>query len=165
MLRSVLDPEFTSTLDSWLRKQSELLVMFCYPYVGGRRDYEIHSSLETIARRLSEVPPQTWVIAFRKPQLPIRGVVTPALIHAALASIPDGAEFLLVETALTTYGKASWYHDASGESHVELREKLESSAGRPVMVGEYPQWLDEHGPDVVSGYVPDKEGHIKPGAY
>jgi hypothetical protein len=61
-------------------------------------------------------------------------------------------------------GKASWYHNISGETHAELREELESSAGRPVMVGEYPPWLED-GPDIVSGYVPDASGRIKPGAY
>lgn len=164
MFNSALDPQFATTIEKWLCEQSEILVMFRYPNAGGARDFEIHSSLPTIMRRLSEVPPQTSVIAFRKPQLPIRGSSTPALVEVALARIPDGTEFLIVETVLTTYGKRSWYHNASGESHAELREELESSAGRQVMVGEYPPWLED-GPDVVSGYVPDKDGRIKPGAY
>jgi len=138
--------------------------MFRYPYAGGARDYEVHSSFETIARRLSEIPQQTSVIAFRNKQLPIRGLVTADLTNTALASIPDGAEFLLVETALTTCGKRSWYRNASGTSHGELREELESSAGRPVMVGEYPPWLED-GPDVISGYVPNRFGLVRPGAY
>jgi len=164
MFNSALDPQFAGTLEQWLGEQGELLVMFRYPNAGGSRDFEIHSSLSTIMKRLSEVPPQTSVIAFRKPQLPIRGVSTPALVEAALARIPDGTEFLIVETVLTTHGRHSWYRNASGESHAELREELESSAGRPVMAGVYPPWLED-GPDVVSGYVPDKSGRIKPGAY
>jgi hypothetical protein len=164
MFKSALDPSFASTLEKWLREQSELLIMFRYPNAGGAKDFEIHSSLSTIIARLSEVPAQTSVIAFRKPQLPIRGLSTAELVQAALARIPDGTEFLIVETVLTTYGKGSWYHNASGESHAELREELESSAGRPVMVGEYPPWLED-GVDVVSGFVPNQDGLIRPGAY
>ena len=164
MFLSALGSSFIDTLQGWLGTQSELLLMFRYPNAGGSRDFEVHSSPAAIARRLSRLPPQTSVIAFRKPHLPIRGISTPALIQAALAAIPDGTEFLVVETVLTTYGKRSWYRNASGESHIELREELESSAGRAVMVGSYPPWLAD-GPDVISGYVPDAQGCIKPGAY
>lgn len=164
MFDSALDPKFVGTVENWLREQKEVLVMFRYPNAGGARDYEIHTSLSSIMTRIAEVPAQTSVIAFRQPQLPLRGIATPAFAENALVRIPDGTEFLLVETVLTTCGKASWYRNASGESHAELREELESSAGRPVMVGEYPPWLKD-GPDVVSGFVPDKEGRIKPAAY
>src|ERR1051325_8215127 len=116
MFRSALHPEFIGTLEKWLSEQPEVLVMFRYANAGGARDYEIHTSIETVVRRLSEVSPQTSVIAFRKPQLQVRGISSPALLHKALAAIPDGRDFLLVETVLTTYGKHSWYRNASGES-------------------------------------------------
>ena len=164
MFRSAQDTSFIATLRLWLRERDELLLMLRYPNAGGCRDYEIHASVESITQRLSAVPPQTSVIAFREPQLKLRGIVTGDFIVTALASIPEDAEFLIVETALTIYGKQSWYHNASGDCRSQLREELESSVGRPVMLGLYPPWLED-GPDVISGYVPDSTGLIKPGAY
>ncbi|MGC1649722.1 MAG: hypothetical protein WA741_28185 [Candidatus Sulfotelmatobacter sp.] len=73
-------------------------------------------------------------------------------------------EFLVVETVRTTAGRASWFHDEAGESHNELREALEDSRGRHVAVGEYPKWLED-GPDVISGYIPDRDGIVRSGAY
>ncbi len=164
MFPSILDASFATTLRQWFHEQDELLVMLRYSNAGGSRDYELHSSFESIAKRLATVPPQTSVIVFRDPQLQLRGVVTDEFVAKALASIPDGVEFLFVETALTTFGTKSWYHNASGNRQSELREELEASMGRPVMLGRYPPWLVD-GPDVVSGYVPDAAGLIKPGAY
>lgn len=164
MFHSALDKAFQSTLCLWFQERDELLVMFRYPNAGGARDYELHGSVDSIAQRLSVVPPQTSVIAFRNPQLQQRGTVTSDFIATAMGSVPDGVEFLIVETALTTAGSHSWFHNASGTSHNELREELEQSMGRPVMLGRYPPWLED-GPDVISGYVPDGTGQIRPGAY
>jgi hypothetical protein len=159
---SVLDPWFATTVAEWLKESSELLVMLRYPNAGGSRDYELHRSLQSIKDRLLVVPAQTSVIVFLKPQLPIRGVVDEALITTSLNSIPDGTEYLLVETVLTAAGKGRWYHQDSGTTHVELKATLASSLGKAVMLGVYPPWLHD-GPSVVSGYVPDAKGHIQPG--
>lgn len=164
MYPSVKDPAFALTLAKWLSEEPELLVMLRYPNAGGNRDYELHSSTDSIFARLSHVPAQTSVIVFRKSQLPLRGVVTPSFIDTALNAIADGIEFLLVETTLTNYGRMSWYRSASGTRHSELREELKASFGKPVLLGEYPPWLED-GPDVISGYVPDSSGAIAPGAY
>jgi len=55
--------------------------------------------------------------------------------------IPDGSEYLLVETVSRTYGRRFWYHWDSGTTHAELREGLEESRGVPVAFGHYPPWL------------------------
>lgn len=164
MRRSALETSFASTLVAWLEERDEILIMLRYPFAGGARDYELHSSIVSIAKRLSEVPAQTSVIAFREPQLPLRGVVTPGFVNLVLATIPDGEEFLVVETTPTTMGLHSWYRNAGGQWHSELREELEGSMGKPVLLGRYPPWLED-GPDVISGYVPDSAGRISPGAY
>lgn len=62
------------------------------------------------------------------------------------------------------YPNAGGARDYELHSSIELREELESSMGRPVILGEYPPLLED-GPDVTSGYVPDKDGRIRPGAY
>ena len=139
MFQSVKEAWFAGTLQRWLIDQRELLVMLRYPNAGGVRDYELHSSLASITERLSAVPAQTSVIVFREPQLPIRGIVDSLLIDQALAAIPEGTEFLLVETVLTTAGSHSWYHNATGErelsrSPLNLRSDPDSSHAMPTLV-------------------------------
>ena len=68
----------------------------------------------------------------------------------------------MVETSPSAAGSYSWFHDAAGESHDELREALEDSRGKPVAVGEYPQ---DDGPDVISAYVPGRDGTVRRGSY
>ena len=163
-LTSVTDKEFLKTLEHWLVGPSELLVQICYSRAAGSKGFEFFMSFAALSERLSQLPPETCVVVFRQPQLPLRGVVDDAFIRKCLSSIRDGSEFLVVETELRTAGRYSWFHDAAGETHDELRESLEHSRGTPVAVGEYPQWLEDS-PDVISAYVPHGDGTVKRGAY
>jgi hypothetical protein len=61
-------------------------------------------------------------------------------------------------------GACSWFHQETGTSHKELRESLEEGRGEVVMTGEYPQWLDDSD-GIVTAYVPDSDGIVRPGAY
>jgi hypothetical protein len=158
------DPKFLGTLEIWFRTQPEILVLFRYSYAAGARDFEFFSSLQTLADRLLELPPRTSVIAFRKPQLPIRGVVDDSFISRCLSGIPDGSEYLVVETVRRVYGKRSWFHHNAGVSHAELRDELEGCRGAPVAAGLHPAWLEDTD-DVISAIVPDEHGVARRGIY
>jgi hypothetical protein len=140
------------------------LVLIRYSRAAGSKSFEFFTSFAVLEERLRQLPPETNVIAFRKPQLPLRGIVDDEFIGSCLNSISNGKEFVVVETVPRTAGRASWFHDEAGESHGELREALEDSRGRHVAVGEYPKWLDD-GQDVISGYIPDSDGIVRSGAY
>jgi hypothetical protein len=161
---STADKEFLRTLELWLQEQSDLLVLIRYSAAAGSRDYELFSSFPKLCERLGALTPRTSVIVFRKPQLNLRGVVDENFIELCLRSIPEGAEYLMVETVKRIYGKASWFHDSFGMSHAELREDLEDSTGVPVAVGLYPDWL-EVSDDLISAIVPDENGDVVPGIY
>jgi len=163
-LTASTDKTFLEMLQRWLVDQREILLLFRYPYAAGSKSFEFFSSYEAVLDRLSELPRRTSVIAFKQPQLPLRGVVDDGFIETCVRDIPDGSEFLLVETTRRVYGRASWFHDADGTTHAELCEALEDSRGNAVAVGLYPPWLEE-GLDVVSSYVPDEDGVVRPGAY
>jgi hypothetical protein len=51
-----------------------------------------------------------------------------------------------------------------GESHTELRDDLEDLRGSSAGVGLYPPWLEDT-EDVISAYVPDEDGVVRPGGY
>ena len=161
---SSTNARFLGTLDEWLRSRHELLVLIRYSHAAGSKDFEFFSSFEALTERLRGLPPRACITAFRQPQLPIRGLVDDSLIPTCLRGIPDGSEYLLVETVRRTYGQASWFHHAAGESHAELREDLEHSRGQAVAVGPYPPWLRDTD-DVVSAVVPDERGVVTTGVY
>jgi hypothetical protein len=139
-------------------------VLIRYPYAGGTKSFEFFTSAAALFERLRQLPPRTSVIAFRQPQLSLRGIVDDEFIETRLRNIPEGSEFLVVETAQRTNGRASWFHDMAGETHPELRDALKESRGNAVAVGLYPAWLKDD-PDLISGYVPDEDGIVRLGAY
>jgi hypothetical protein len=157
------DAAFLETLASWLEAQPEILVLFRYSHAAGSRDFEFYSSFQVLADRIKALAPLTSVIAFSQPQLPVRGVVDEAFIERCLREIPDGAEYLIVETTLRVYGRVSWFHHNAGESHACLREDLQDCLGAPVAVGLHPP-LDDT--DVtISAVVPDQDGVARSGIY
>jgi hypothetical protein len=161
---SATDPKFLGTLESWLRDLPEILVLIRYSHAAGNKDFEFFSSFGTLSSRIRQLAPRTSVVAFRQPQLPLRGLVDECFISSCLSRIPDGSEFLVLETTRRAYGEMSWFHNESGESHGELREALEESRGTPVAVGPYPPQLEDSD-DVVSAIVPDENGIVRPGVY
>jgi hypothetical protein len=163
-LTATTDKAFLGALEQWFVNQPEILVLIRYPYAAGSKSFEFFSSPVAFFERLRELPRRAEVTAFRHPQLPLRGVVDAAFVERCIRTIPEGSEFLLVETVRTTYGRASWFHDTDGQTHAELREALEDSRGKAVAVGLYPPWLKD-GPDVISAYVPDEDGVARAAVY
>jgi hypothetical protein len=161
---SAADPKFLSTLETWIRALRDMLVLFRYSAAAGNKDFEFFSSLGALSQRIGRLPPSTSIIAFRQPQLPLRGVVDNGFIANCLSSFSDGEEFLVLETKRRTYGERAWSHWVAGETCAELRQALEDSRGAAVAVGPYPPWLEDSG-NVVAAIVPDKSGIVRVGVY
>ena len=163
-LTASTDTEFLSTIEHWLRSQSEVLVLIRYSHAAGKKSFEFFSSPPALFERLRRLPPLTAVTVFRQPQLALRGIVDDGFIESCLFTIPEGSEFVVIETVPRTYGRTSSFHHDAGETHAELREALEDSRGKPVAVGLYPTCLED-GLDVVASIVPDEDGVARLGAY
>jgi len=159
-----VDEDFLSTLQGLLGGQPEILVLIRFSRAAGSKSFEFFSAFAALSERLRGLPPQTSVIAFRTPQLPLRGVVGNEFIVRCLNEIAEGTEYLVVGTdKSTSCGEASFYHWA-GVSHAELRECLQNLRGKQVAVGLYPPWLAQSG-DVISAIVPGEHGVASPGRY
>jgi hypothetical protein len=158
------DPTFLGTLELWFRSQPEILVLIRYSHAAGSKDFEFFSSFQSLDDRIQTLPPLTCIIAFRQPQLALRGIVDDEFIARCLRAIPDGSEYLVVEAVRRVYEQQSWFHHGAGESHAELREELEASRGIPVAAGLYPPWLEDTD-DVISAVVPDEHAVVKAGTY
>src|SRR5512140_3160517 len=129
------DSEFLDRLATWFECQQEMLVLFRYSGAGGAKDFEFFSSLQELSDRMRLLQPRDCVIAFRRPNLPLRGVVDDTFIAKCLSDIPDGSEYLLIETVRRVVGRQSWIRHGDGKSHGELRDDLEESRAVPVAVG------------------------------
>jgi hypothetical protein len=164
MYQSTTDPQFLATLESWFSDQADILVLIRRSHAAGSKDFEFYRSFQELANRIRELPARTCVTCFRQRQLPLRGIVDDQFIETCLASIPDGLEYLLVETVKRTYGRQSWFHDSAGESHAELRGDLDDARGMPVAVGPYPDWLEDTD-DVISAVVQNADGIVQAGVY
>jgi hypothetical protein len=161
---SATDPKFLRTLESWLRCLREILVLIRHSAAAGSKDFEFFSSFAVLSSRIRQLPPRTSMIAFRQPQLPLRGQVDQGFIANCLSRVPDGSEFLVLETAHRAHGEKSGSRWVAGETHAELRQALEDSRGALVAVGPYPPWLEDTD-DVVSAIVPDENGVVRIGVY
>jgi len=104
---SATDPKFLGTLESWLRDLPEILVLIRYSGAAGNKDFEFFSSFGILSNRIRQLPPGTSIIAFSRPQLPLRGSADDCFIARCLSHIPDGSEFLVVETTRRAYGERS----------------------------------------------------------
>jgi hypothetical protein len=158
------DPNFLTKLMGWFETTPEALVLFRFRSAAGSRSYEFYSSSAALLERIHRLPEGTAISVFRGPQLPMRGVVDDQFISGCLDTIPDGAEYLLVETVASVAGSHSWFHHGAGESRVELRDDLEWSRGKPVAVGLHPPWPGDD-EDPLSAVVPDSDGIARPGPY
>ena len=161
---SAFDSRFLETLATWLYDQTEVLVEIRYRRGGGSRYFEFFASFEGLSQRLRELPAGACITALRRPQLPLRGVVDDAFITRCLSSIPHGVEYLVVETVRRVYGRYSFFHCGSGETHRELRDDLEESRATPVAVGLFPP-VSELSAEVIRAVVPDPDGIVRPGPY
>jgi hypothetical protein len=157
-MTSTTDSAFLRVLENWLRASAEILVLIRYSRAAGSKEFELFSSYESLAGRLCQLPPSTSVIAFREPQLPLRGVVDADFISTCLSVFPEDSEFLVLEKRVRD---VYW---AAGEIHAELRNELQGLTGRSVAVGPYPPWLADT-IDVIEAVVPDKDGVVTRGIY
>src|ERR1700733_3760302 len=148
------DPKFLDTLQMWFCSQPEILVEIRFRCGAGNSAFEFYSSYESLSDRIRELPQGACVTVFKQPQLPFRGVMNDSFIAGCLNGVPDGAEYLMVETVRVIYGRMSWFHNGSGTTHMELRDDIEESRGKPVAVGIYPPVLIETD-EVIAAVVPD----------
>lgn len=129
--------------------------------MAGAKDFLFFNNEEGLRKRLMNAPSGTSVIVFRQKQLPIRGAVDAELVEAALMTVPDGEEFLVVDLDVSVLG---YFHWTAGETRAELIKELTDRNGKRVAVGIYPPWLYDT-EDVMEAIVPDADGEVRRGVY
>ncbi|PKN91527.1 MAG: hypothetical protein CVU44_19420 [Chloroflexi bacterium HGW-Chloroflexi-6] len=162
--RASSDTAFLLTVKDWIEQNKEVLVLLRYSRAAGSKDFELFNSFASFEHRLSLLSPQTSIIVFGTPQLPIRGTVDNNFINQALSLIPDGAEFLIFNPIPTHEGKYSWHSCIIGETGNELVARLKEHYGQSLFLGLYPEWIQDN-ENVISATVPDETGKVIVGIY
>ena len=157
---STRDPAFLAKTGRWLAEHGELLVLARYSRGAGAKDVFLFRDDAGFGAWLDQQPPATSVIAFRGPQVPLRGTADAALADAARALIPDGTEYLIVRLAPPRYEGTR----RVGDAHRELTADLEELRGEQVALGPHPEWLHDTD-DLVEAIVPDADNQVRRGIY
>jgi hypothetical protein len=126
--RSVYDYAFLGEVSYWFETSDELFVAVRYAHAGGDRDYLFADSFAQILDLATILPPTTDIVVFRQKQLPFRGTADERLLSAVRASIPDGADWLLL--ARRREGEQD-FTSMSGSTHEGLRAAFGELRGKP----------------------------------
>jgi len=162
---STNDQEFISQATTVLEQLGEIFCVIRFNASAGNRSYEFFRSVESFRDLLSKLPEKSSVIVFKRPQLPIRGVVNDNFIENAIQSLPAATECTIVRTSRITMGSRSWYHNIELNNLVEIEQELRDSFcwGHPVAVGIEPDWHDLE--QTIEGVVPNGSGVVQRGIY
>ncbi|HET6261489.1 MAG TPA: hypothetical protein VFG99_04540 [Chloroflexia bacterium] len=156
--RSVYDYAFLGEVSYWFETSDELFVAVRYAHAGGDRDYLFADSFAQILDLANILPPTTDIVVFRQKQLPYRGTADESLLSAALAGIPDGADWLLLTRRRE--GEQD-FTSKSGSTHEGLRGAFGEFRGKYVAVGAAPVFSGADGEDVQSALVPFPDGSVQ----
>jgi hypothetical protein len=141
--------EFIARVADWIGASGEVLVILRYLRAAGSKDYAFCHTIQEFESLVDAAPIGTDIEAFRRPQLPIRGIVTESFIAEALGAIADGMEYMVVAqdrqsgSVLCSYGRF-------GDDHEDLRGDLENLEGRAVALGPCPDFNAPDGDDLIS---------------
>jgi hypothetical protein len=152
---STKDPIFLDRVRSF-NTSPEVLVLVRYSRAAGLKSFRLLSSFSAFELLLNPLPPSTAITIFKNPGLPHRGIVDDSFITHCLAAIIDGTEYLVLDIENNCF--------CAGEAHEELRADLQGLRGQRVAVGTYPPFLLDTD-EIITAYVPDKNGIVAIGKY
>ncbi|CAN5143459.1 hypothetical protein BH09PSE6_BH09PSE6_11450 [soil metagenome] len=150
---STSDEAFLATVHRWIDASGEVLVLLELSG-SGEKEFVFCRDFPAFERQTRSLPAQSRVTVYRDRQLPLRGTVDDAYVQAALAQVPDGAEWLVTALRPMRAGTLSWYPNASGSNHEDLIDDLLEFHGDQAAMGEHPP-SNGNGEQVATAVVPD----------
>lgn len=142
-------PEYLSTVSRWIEAAGEVLVVMRYLGMAGAKDFAFIRTPDEFQSLVAKLPSGTDTIVFRKPQLPLRGLVDDRLIETARELFPDGVESLLVHRVPETPEDLRLEGSMYGET-AELIERLQDLNGQEIALGPVPPFLENDNDDMIS---------------
>lgn len=147
--------------------QESVVLLFRYANCGGAKDYFIARSVSEFQTVLRHGRPKTSITVFFKNNFPICGLADDDLCLRSIEFLGEVREQYegidLVRTDGTKIELDSQYF-VYATTLDEIRDWFQQSRGKPVLVGTMEFWHD-NSPQMVTVYVPDDDGVVRPGAY
>lgn len=169
---STAEPVFLHVVSSVLRDSPPLFGLIRYANAAGSKDYFILRSQDDFDAMLGRCRAKDSISIFFAPSLPIRGVTDDSTLDQTLelfeqvAESPDSDDLTEIDVVRLDSPEAEL--DASHLdffcSAEEIREWFAKHPNVPVAIGQL-DFCKENGDEVVSAYVPDADGIVRPGAY
>lgn len=180
---SVLSKQFLEPVRQAFEHNNELLVFRRFAYTAGwdNRWYLIKTweQWEDLLKEknpvLKSVEKTAYSVALDR-ELPIRGRISPELIHEGLQLFDHNGDLIVAKTFQTsqelTFTSFEWRGGRTGQfaemdlqiRKDEIRQYFEANLGEQVAMGrDFMIWQDEI--KWITAYMPDKDGIVKPGAY
>lgn len=166
---STANEAFCLVVEDALDRGEELVVLVRHAAAGGAKDYFVVRRPEELAGVLGRRGPRTSISVFFAAALPVRGVAGPETERAALELLATsssdpapGVDALRLDMEgppLPSTCGPEWLGTAD-----EVRSWFLANRGAPVAVGLLRFWED-NGDRVVTAYVPDDDGVVRPGPY
>lgn len=160
-LLSATAPRFLETARAAIRASGELLALHRPAYSAGAKDWRFLRAAEDLDRFVATGRRRSSFTVFLRPELPLRGPADDQLLEAARHLLAGHGELLMAE--LDAAGDI--IVDAGTDAEAELAEWLRERHSRPVAVGRYPPFWIEGDAEEITGYGPDPDGVVRPGAY
>lgn len=142
-------PRFLETVGQWTDSSSEVFVVLRYLRAAGAKDYAFVKTRAEFSALVDSVAEGTDIIAFRDPQLQLRGRVTAEFIARAKALVSEGDEYMFVRMKPERAGDLKLFGEM-GDTHATLAEDLGEEAGEEVAFGPCPRFIDPDNERMVS---------------
>jgi hypothetical protein len=145
----IRDPRLQATLQTWINETGELFVELYYPHSGGSGWFYLLMSPADVEHLIEQARDGALFFLLKQKQFPLRGVVDDAFISQAIATIPNGEDYLI--TDLANYPEpVSFFGD--GQTRKQLLADLHDLRGIRVGVGREPDtnpayWKEDTRPD------------------
>ena len=142
-------PTFLATVGEWIDESTEVFVVLRYLRAAGMKDYAFVRERSEFMSLVDCVSDGTDIIAFRDPQLPIRGKCSAEFIKRVMEQIDDGTEYLFVRMHPEKEGDLRLFGEM-GDTHVTLSEDLEEELGEEVALGICPPFIEADNDRMIS---------------
>jgi hypothetical protein len=134
-----IPPELLGKVREWIDEQGEVLIILRYLRMAGAKDFALCRSIAEFESIVEDAPVGADIEVVRHAGLPLRGIVDSEFIEAAVRSVRDDEEYLILTTE-TGEGCLARHYDWDW-THANLRSDLNELLGVEVRMGACPEFM------------------------
>jgi hypothetical protein len=164
---SIATPAFRELLVRTFADRKVVIFLFRYANCGGAKDYFIARSPAEFETVVNHARAKTSITAFFEGNFKLKGTTDDELCARTIDLLPsvqaeyEGVDIVRIDGPGTELNVEHYSYLTEPE---EIREWFRNNSGARILVGTMEFWHDNC-PEIVTVYVPDDDGVVRPGAY